>query len=132
MSSNTRRPVIRRESAQQQFAVLQTLERDDFEQIRPIGEIDLYTAPLLRDALADTEQRQVRNVLVDMTDVPFLALVGVQVLRAASLRSAAENRRLILVAPTHPVQRVLSLTEMTGELEIFVTLPSAMSALARV
>lgn len=132
MSSNTRRPVIRRESAQQQFAVLQTLERDDLEQIRPIGEIDLYTAPLLRDALADTEQRQVRNVLVDMTDVPFLALVGVQVLRTAGLRGAAENRRLILVAPTHPVQRVLSLTEMTGELEIFVTLPSAMSALARV
>ena len=131
MSSNTRRPVIRRESAQEQFTVLQILEKDDFEQIRPIGEIDLHTAPVLRDALADTERRQVRNVLVDMSDVQFLALVGVQVLRAAGARSAAENRRLVLAAPTHPVQRVLSLTEVTGELEIYVTLPSAMSALAR-
>lgn len=132
MSNNTRRQVIRRESVQQQFTVLQIHDRDDFEQIRPIGEIDLCTAPVLQDALADTERRKVPNVLVDMSDVRFLALVGVQVLRTAGERSAAENRRLVLAAPTHPVQRVLSLTDATGDLEVYVTLPSAMSALAHV
>jgi anti-sigma B factor antagonist len=130
-SSNTRRRVSRRRSAQQPFTVLQIHERDDFEQVRPIGEIDLYTAPVLRDALADTERRQVANVLVDMSDVQFLALIGVQVLRTAAEHSAAEHRRLVLAAPTHPVQRVLSLTDVTDELEIYVTLPGAMSALAR-
>ena len=130
MSNNTRRQVIRRESVQQQFTVLQIHDQDDFEQIRPIGEIDLCTAPVLQDALADTERRKVPNVLVDMSDVRFLALVGVQVLRTAGERSAAENRRLVLAAPTHPVQRVLSLTDATGDLEVYVTLPSAMSALA--
>jgi anti-sigma B factor antagonist len=130
MSSNdTRRQVIRRESAQQPFAVLQIQEREDLEHIRPVGEIDLCTAPVLREALADTERRQVRNVLVDMSEVQFLALVGVQVLRSAAERSAAEHRRLVLAAPTQPVQRVLSLADVTGELEIYVTLPSAMSAL---
>jgi anti-sigma B factor antagonist len=132
MSSNyTRRQVTRRVSAQQPFSVLQINERDDFEQIHPIGEIDLCTAPVLREALADTERRKVPNVLVDMSEVQFLALVGVQVLRTAAERSAAGHRRLVLAAPTHPVQRVLSLTDVTGELEIYVTLPSAMSALAR-
>lgn len=132
MSRNTRRAVVRRESAHQHFSVLQIHERDDLEKIHPIGEIDLYTAPMLRDAIADTERRQVPNVLVDMSDVPFLALVGVQVLRTANERSADEHRRLVLAAPTHPVQRVLSLTEATDELEIYETLPSAMSAFAHV
>ena len=133
MSSNyTRRQVIRRESAQQPFAVLQIHERDDLEHIHPIGEIDLCTAPVLREAIADTERRQVPNVLVDLSEVQFLALVGVQVLRTAAERSTTENRRLVLAAPTQPVQRVLSLTDVTGELETYVTLPSAMSALTGV
>jgi anti-sigma B factor antagonist len=130
-SSYTSRRVSRRRSPKQAFTVLQIHERDDFEQIRPIGEIDLYTAPVLREALADAEQRKVRNVLVDMSDVQFLALVGVRVLRTAAEQSAAEHRRLVLAAPTQPVQRVLSLTDVTAELEIYVTLPSALSALAR-
>jgi anti-sigma B factor antagonist len=132
MSRNTHRAVVRRESAHQHFSVLQIHERDDLEKIHPIGEIDLYTAPMLRDAIADTERRQVPNVLVDMSDVPFLALVGVQVLREANDRSTDDHRRLALVAPTHPVRRVLTLTEVTDELEIYVTLPNAMSALTRV
>lgn len=131
MSNFTRKPATRRESAHQHLTVVQIRERDDLEQIHPIGEIDLCTAPVLRDALADAEERKVQNVLVDMTEVRFLALVGVQVLRAAGERIAAERRRLVLAAPTHTVQRVLSLTDATGELEVYVSLPSAMSALAR-
>lgn len=130
MSNNTRPPATRRDSVYQHLTVRQIRDRDDLEQVRPIGEIDLCTAPVLREALADTERRQVPNVLVDLSEVRFLALVGVQVLRAAGERSAAEHRRLVLAAPTSPVQRVLSLTDVTGELEVYVTLPSAMSALA--
>jgi stage II sporulation protein AA (anti-sigma F factor antagonist) len=132
MSNDTHRLVTRRESADQQLTVLQVRDGDDFEQIHPIGEIDLSTAPALREALSDTERRQVPNVLVDLSDVHFLALVGVQVLRAASSRSTAERRRLVLAAPTRPVQRVLSLTEATGELEVYVTLTGAKSALSHI
>ena len=130
MSNNTTPPVTSRETVHQHLTVRQIRERDDLERVRPMGEVDLCTAAVLRDALADTERRQVQNVLVDLSDVRFLALVGVQVLRAAGDRSAAEHRRLVLAAPTQPVQRVLSLTDVTGELEIYVTLPSARSALA--
>lgn len=130
--SNTQRPVTRRESVYQHLTVMQIRDRDGFEQIHPVGEIDLSTAPVLRDALADTERRQVSNVLVDLSDVQFLALVGVQVLRAAGARCATDGRRLVLAAPTHPVQRVLSLTEATADLEVYATLNSALSAFSRV
>ncbi|MFC4855239.1 STAS domain-containing protein [Actinophytocola glycyrrhizae] len=132
MSNNTRNPVIRREHTQPHLTVLQTHDRDDLEQIRPIGEIDLCSAPVLRDALADAERRQVKNVLVDLSDVQFLALVGVHVLRDAGERSTAEHRRMVLVAPSHPVQRVLSLTNATADLEVYVTQAGALSALNRI
>lgn len=130
MSNNTARPVTSREIVFQHLTVRQIRERDDLEQVHPIGEVDLCTAAVLRDALADIERRRVANVLVDLSEVRFLALAGVQVLRAAGGRSAAENRRFVVVAPTPPVQRVLSLTDVTTELEIYVTVPSARSALA--
>lgn len=130
MSNNATPPVISRETVYRHLAVRQIRERDDLERVRPIGEIDLCTAAVLRDALADTARRHVPNVLVDLSDVRFLALAGVQVLREAGDRSAAEHRRLVLAAPTNPVQRVLSLTDVTGEMKVYVTLPSARSALA--
>ncbi len=130
MSNNATPPVTSREMVYQHLTVRQIRERDDLEQVRPIGEVDLCTAAVLRDALADIERRQVQNVLDDLSGVRFLALVGVQVLRAAGDRSAAQHRRLVVAAPTHPVQRVLSLTDVTGELEIYVSVPSARSALA--
>ncbi|MFI7675723.1 STAS domain-containing protein [Actinophytocola sp. NPDC049390] len=129
MSNKATPPVTNRETIYRHLTVRQIRVRDDLEQVNPIGEVDLCTAAVLRDALADTERRQVPNVLVDLSEVRFLALVGVQVLRAAGDRSAAEHRRLVLAAPTQPVQRVLSLTDVTGELEVYVTLPSARFAL---
>lgn len=129
-NNNTARPVTSREIVFEHLTVRQIRERDDLAQVHPIGEIDLCTASVLSDALADTERQQIANVLVDLSDVRFLALAGVQVLRAAGDRSAADNRRLVVAAPTPSVQRVLSLTDVAAELEIYVTVPSARSALA--
>jgi anti-sigma B factor antagonist len=129
MSNNVIPPATCRETIYRHLTVRHITVREDLEQIRPVGEVDLCTAAILRAAFADIERRQVPNVLVDLSEVRFLALVGVQVLRAAGDRSVAERRRMVLAAPSKPVQRVLSLTEVTGELEIYVSLPSARSAL---
>lgn len=100
----------------------------DLERVQPVGEIDLCTAPVLKAALRHAEQ--VPNVLVDLSKVNFLALIGVQVLRDAGARRSAANRRLVLVAPTPAVQRVLGLTEAAADLEIYLSTRSALSALS--
>jgi anti-anti-sigma factor len=130
MSHTTPPAVTRRETVHTYLTVRQTRQRRDLERVQPVGEIDLCTAPLLGDALADVDRRAVPNVLVDLSEVGFLALIGVQVLQTAAERTAAAGRRMVLVAPTSMVQRVLSLTDITGQLETYVALPSAMSALA--
>jgi anti-sigma B factor antagonist len=128
MSHKTTVHVTHRVTAREYLTVRQTRERQDLERVSPVGEIDLYTAPLLRDALADADH--VPKVLVDLSQVDFLALVGVQVLRAAGERRAAAGRRTVVAAPTPGVQRVLSLTDVADELDVYVSTPSAMSALA--
>lgn len=130
MSHKTITPVSHREAMREYLTVRQVRERRDLERVNAVGEIDLYTAPLLRDALADVDRREVQNVLVDLSRVNFLALVGVQVLRAAGERRAAAHRRLVVSAPSSSVQRVLSLADVTGDLEVYVSTPSARSALA--
>jgi anti-anti-sigma factor len=109
------------------YLTIRQIREQDLERVQPVGEIDLCTAPVLRDAIARADL--VPNLLVDLSKVNFLALVGVQVLRAAGARRIAANQRLVLVAPTQAVQRVLSLTDAADELEIYVSLRSALSAL---
>lgn len=130
MSRHAPSPVTRRETVHKYLTVRQTRRTPDLELVRPIGEIDLCTAPVLRDVLADTDRRQVPNVLVDLSEVGFLALVGIQVLQAAAARATEAQRSVVLAAPTPIVRRVLSLTDVTGELETYMTMPSALSALS--
>ena len=131
MSHKAMTTVTFRETIREYLTVRQVHERVNLERITPVGEIDLHTASLLSDALADADRREVENVLVDLSRVTFLALVGVQVLCAAGSRRAVAHRRLVVSAPTPVVQRVLALTAAVGELEIYVSTLSARSALAR-
>lgn len=125
MSHNTVQAAERR-TVHAYLSVRQVRE-EDLERVLPVGEIDLCTAPVLRDAIEHADS--VPNVLVDLSKVNFLALVGVQVLRMASARRTAANRRLVLVASTPSVQRVLTLTDAAEDLEIYVSTRSALSAL---
>lgn len=127
MSHKTTTLVTHRVTAREYLTVRQVRERQDLERIHPIGEIDLYTAPLLRNALADADD--VPKVLVDLSQVEFLSLVGVQVLQLASEHRAAEGTRIVVSAPTPAVQRVLTLTNAAASLETYVSTPSALSAL---
>jgi anti-anti-sigma factor len=123
-------PVIPRVTAHEYLTVRTTREHSDIERVTPAGEIDLSTAPLLRAALADTDARGVRSVLVDLSHVHFMALAGVHLLREASDRRAAAGRRLVVAAPTTAVQRTLTLSDAALALEIYVSAQSALSALA--
>jgi anti-sigma B factor antagonist len=121
--------VTRRVTANEYLTVRLVHESQELDRINPVGEIDLCTAPLLREALLDTEDRDVPNVLVDLSRVDFLALAGVRELRAANDRRAAVHMRLVVAAPTAAARRTLSLTEAADSLEIYLTTTGALSAL---
>ncbi|SES45029.1 STAS domain-containing protein [Actinokineospora terrae] len=61
------------------------------------GEIDTSTAAILTDALARDSGAPV--VVIDLTEVTFLASAGLAVLVAANQRTRTTGQRLITVSP---------------------------------
>ncbi|ADH70647.1 MULTISPECIES: STAS domain-containing protein [Nocardiopsis] len=84
------------------------------------GEIDLYTAPQLRDELIGALEDGARRLVVDMSRVEFCDSTGISVLLSAMKRSRDKDGDLELVAPRPAVTKVL---EVTGLDAVFVIHP---------
>ncbi len=81
------------------------------------GEVDLYTAPQLRNELVDALEDGARRLVIDMSRVEFCDSTGISVLLSAMKRSRDKSGDLELVAPKPAVMKVL---EVTGLDEVFV------------
>jgi anti-sigma B factor antagonist len=82
------------------------------------GEVDLDTAPALRECLSELTAGDVRHVLVDLRQVSFLDSIGLGVLLSAyqRLRGAEPAGSLRLICTN---QRVVKLFAITGLLRLF-------------
>ncbi len=90
------------------------------------GEIDLYTAPALRESLIRAGESSSR-VVIDLTDVTFLDSTGLGVMLGALRRARTAERSVALVGPTDMVKRVL---QITGLDQVFTTYARLDEALA--
>lgn len=84
------------------------------------GEVDLYTAPQLRDELVEALEGGARRLVIDMSRVEFCDSTGISVLLSAMKRSRDKEGDLELVAPKPAVTKVL---EVTGLDEVFTIHP---------
>lgn len=80
------------------------------------GEIDAHTAALLREQLIPGPLDG--DVRVDVSQVTFLDSSGLRVILEAHQALQREVRRLILVAPSRPVARVLAIAGLTGHVHV--------------
>lgn len=103
--------------------------RPNLEGLQPVGEIDLYTAPVLRRMLDDLDQLAVPGVVVDMSRVDFLAIAGVRVLQEATERAARANRRVVLANSSSLVKRVFVLTQAFELLDVSDSVADALAEL---
>ena len=90
------------------------------------GELDLHTAPLLRDALAIALKREESGLVVDLDECEFLDSTALGTLVEANAHLSRRNRRLSLVAPGGGVRRAL---EVMGLDRVFALHESRASAL---
>lgn len=96
--------------------------------ISPHGEIDLETAPLLREALLPVLEREIGPVVLDLSEVAFMDSTGVHVLVEALGRLDLQNRRLAIVCREGgQVHRLLA---VVGLLDILTVHSSRESAVA--
>lgn len=90
------------------------------------GEIDVITAPRLREHLAGACAAEA-GIIVDLTHVDFLDSAGIGVLVGALKRARARGRTLHLVCPRHRIREVLTATGLARVFRIHDTLDGAAS-----
>ncbi|MHB8244097.1 MAG: STAS domain-containing protein [Acidimicrobiales bacterium] len=91
------------------------------------GEIDVSTAPELRDRLLAVAQNGHETAIVDLSDVTFLDSTALGVLVSALKRFRANGGDLRLVVTGRNVAKVL---EITGLVDVFTIFKTAEAAVA--
>lgn len=81
------------------------------------GELDLESAPTLREVVADVCRHDVTSVVVDLSGVTFVDSVGLSVLLSTHLRLREEGVSLGVV-PSAAARRVFELAGVTAVLEL--------------
>ena len=82
------------------------------------GEIDVYTAPRLRERLLELVSAGTRHVVVDLAKVDFLDSTGLGVLVGAHRRLRASHGRLSLVCSHERLLKIFRITGLDSVFEI--------------
>ena len=90
------------------------------------GELDLFTAPRLREAVVDATDGGATDVVVDLDGVGFIDSSGLGVLVACLKRMRERDGSFAVVAGgTSSLYKLLALTGLDGFLPTFSTLEAA-------
>ena len=74
------------------------------------GDVDLHSAPLLRDELTLLADADVGQIVLDLSDATFLDSMALGVILAAKKRLTAQHGRLELVVPAPEIRRIFEIT----------------------
>ena len=88
----------------------------DYEIIEVGGEIDVYTAPKLREAIVAAVDAGHTQLIIDVQKVDFLDSTGLGVLVGALKRVRADGGSLDIVCTQ---ERILKIFEITGLDKVF-------------
>jgi anti-sigma B factor antagonist len=88
-------------------------EHDGETVLSAAGELDVNTAPELREQLARLVNDGARQIVVDLADVSFVDSTALSVLVSALKRLRQSDGDLALASPTPSVRRVFEITGLT-------------------
>ncbi len=106
---------------------LNTRTQGEHTVLEVAGEVDVYTAPGLRDRVSDLLDGGEHQLVIDLGGVEFLDSTGLGVLVAGLNRAREVGGSLSLVCPQ---ERVLKLFRITGLDEVFTVHGTVDEALA--
>lgn len=101
--------------------------------VRVTGELDITTTPQLERTLRGAEA-QAQLVVLDLTELASIDSAGVQAIVDASVRARQAGCRLIVLRGCTSVDRMLSLAEVAGGVQIgdrFTTAEPSVGSLQR-
>lgn len=91
------------------------------------GEVDVYTAPALRERLDDEIERGQHDIVVDLSDVTFMDSTGLGVLVGRLKQVRLHDGSMRLVCSHDRVLKVFTITGLDKVFDIYPTLEDALS-----
>ena len=101
---------------------------DGIEVIDVQGEIDIYTAPRLRELLIDLVSQGSYQLIVNLDEVGFLDSTGLGVLVGGLRRVRAHDGSLDLVCTQQRIRKIFRITGLTEVFGIYETVDQAIAA----
>jgi anti-sigma B factor antagonist len=86
--------------------------------VRPVGELDLDTAPQLEEALAGARAKGDRRLVLDMRRLTFMDSTGLRLVIRWDTAAREEGFEFAIVPGPEVVQRVITLTGMDDQLTV--------------
>ncbi len=108
--------------------LLEDDRRGDWALLTIKGEVDLYTAPKLKDRLLALSEGGTSSIAVDLEAVEFMDSTGLGVLIGALKRCREAGGTLALVAPREPVVKVLAITGLDKVFPVHPTVEDAQAS----
>jgi anti-sigma B factor antagonist len=102
--------------------------KDGTEVVTVEGEIDIYTAPRLRELLIDLAATGTCQLIVDLDKVRFLDSTGLGVLAGGLKRVRAHDGWLDLVCTQERILKIFKITGLTKVFGIYQTVDQALAA----
>jgi anti-sigma B factor antagonist len=90
------------------------------------GDVDLHSAPELRDRLALLADNGTDHVVVDLSGSTFLDSMALGVLLASKKRIDADGKRLDIVVSTPDVRRIFEITMLDRIFDLYATRAEAL------
>jgi anti-sigma B factor antagonist len=81
------------------------------------GELDLRSSQPLERALREAERARPALVVIDLRGLDFMDSTGLSQLVRATKRARADQRRVVLVTGTQPIDRILVVSGVHQALE---------------
>ena len=112
---------------EQEFGVSEQ-RRGGLTVVSPYGEVDVATAPALREHLDQVIERDRGPVVIDLTSVTFIDSTGLGVLISARKLCADAERDLRIVVSEPRIRKVFEITGLTDHFTMHESLDSALGA----
>ncbi len=93
------------------------------------GELDVYTSPKLKEAIAEAVEAQNTDLVIDLNDVRYIDSTGLGVLIGTLKKIRESGCRMLLVCNVSQILSVFSITGLSKILTICDTINDAENAL---
>jgi len=93
------------------------------------GEIDVYTAPRLRQEIISLLDQGSRHIVIDLSSVDYLDSTGLGVLIGGLKRMKEQEGSLSLICPNPKIMRIFEITGLNKIFSMFLTEGDALAGL---